>query len=95
MKSTSLDSKVTLWKISFYRLTLSSPTHRPEKKAIQCCAFGMFCCFKLFYSGPESPVVQKVDKAIHWINLYPLDSTILVSLTLILWLVICPVDSAI
>ena len=43
----------------------------------------------------QAPVIQKVDKAIHWINLYPLDSTILVSLTLILWLVICPVDSAI
>ena len=24
----------------------------------------------------QAPVVQKVDKAIHWINLYPLDSTI-------------------
>ena len=25
----------------------------------------------------QAPVVQKVDKAIHWINLYPLDSTII------------------
>ena len=24
----------------------------------------------------QAPVVQKVDKAIHWINLYPLDSAI-------------------
>ena len=39
-------------------------------------------------------VVQKMDKDIHWINLYPLDSQ-LVSLILIRWIVICPVDSAI
>ena len=28
------------------------------------------------YFGHLAPVVQKVDKAIHWINLYPLDSAI-------------------
>ena len=36
-------------------------------------------------------VVQKVDNAIHWINLYPLDSTI--SPILIHWIVIYPMDS--
>ena len=38
--------------------------------------------------------LQKVDNAIHWINLYPLDNTIilLVSQILILLIVIYPVD---
>ena len=35
-----------------------------------------------------------MDKAIHWINLYPLDSQ-LVCQILIRWIVICPVDSPI
>ena len=39
-------------------------------------------------------VVQKMDKAIHWINLYPLDSQ-LVSQILIRRIVVCPVESAI
>ena len=38
--------------------------------------------------------VQKVDSAIHWINLHPADS-VLLSLTLIRWRVIYLVDSAI
>ena len=40
------------------------------------------------------PFVQKVDSAIHWINLHPADS-VLLSLTLIRWRVIYLVDSAI
>ena len=42
----------------------------------------------------QAPVVQKVDSAIHRINLYPVDS-VLLSLTLIRWIVIYLVDSAI
>ena len=41
-----------------------------------------------------APDVEKVDSAIHRINLYSLDSTIMVSL-IIHWMVIYPVDSAI
>ena len=41
-----------------------------------------------------APFVQKVDSAIHRINLYPVDS-VLLSLTLIRWRVIYLVDSAI
>ena len=42
------------------------------------------------------PVVPKVDNTIHWINFYPLRSTIiLVSPILIHWIVIYPVDDAI
>ena len=41
-----------------------------------------------------APVVQKVDKAIHRINLYPLDSAI-GFLTLICWIVIYLLESAI
>ena len=40
------------------------------------------------------PVVQKMDNAIQQINHYPLDSA-MVSLTLIRWIVIYPVDCAI
>ena len=36
----------------------------------------------------QVPVVQKVDTAIHWINHYPLDITLLVSLILIRWIAI-------
>ena len=46
---------------------------------------------KFEMSSVQAPVVQKVDSAIHWINLYPLDSVILillVSLILIHWIVI-------
>ena len=39
-----------------------------------------------------APVVQKVDSAVHRINHYPVDNTIL--LILIRWIVIYPVDSA-
>ena len=41
-----------------------------------------------------APFVQKVDNAIHWINLYPLDSRI-GFLILIQWKVIYPMDSTI
>ena len=44
-----------------------------------------------FYAGGEiilAPVVKKVDKAIHWINHYPLDIAIGFAITY-------PVDSAI
>ena len=41
-----------------------------------------------------APFVQKVDSAIRRINLYPVDS-VLLSLTLIRWIVIYVVDSAI
>ena len=41
-----------------------------------------------------APFVQKVDNAIHWIDLYPLDSGI-GSLILIQWIVIYPMDSTI
>ena len=40
--------------------------------------------------GPSvvlAPFVQKVDNAIHWINHYPLQSAILVSLIVNCWLV--------
>ena len=29
-----------------------------------------------FFSGHEAPVVNRVDSAIRWINLYPMDSAI-------------------
>ena len=43
----------------------------------------------------QAPVVQKLDYAIHWINLCPLDNAILVSLILICWILIYPLDSVI
>ena len=42
-----------------------------------------------------SLVVQMLDSAIHWINHYPADGTILISVILFRWIVIYPVDSAI
>ena len=39
--------------------------------------------------------VRKLDYAIHWINLYPVDDAILVSLILICWILIYPLDSVI
>ena len=41
----------------------------------------------------QAPVVQNVDNAIHWINPYPVDSTIVCYL--ICWTVIYPVNSPI
>ena len=44
-----------------------------------------------------APVVQKVDNAIDWINLCPLNSSsnsAIFSLIFIRWIVIYPVDSA-
>ena len=41
------------------------------------------------------PIVRKVDNTSHWINLYPLDNAILVSLKLISWIVIYLLDSTI
>ena len=50
----------------------------------------IYCtCFVL------APVVQKVDNAIHQINLYPVDSAIHFPNTCIHWIMIYPVDSAI
>ena len=43
----------------------------------------------------QVPVVQTLESAIHWINLYPVDSAILVSLILIHWILIYPLHSAI
>ena len=44
----------------------------------------------------QASVVQRLDSTIHWINLYPVDSAILlVSPILISWIVVYPVDSAI
>ena len=43
----------------------------------------------------QAPVVQKVDNAIHRINLYPLDSAIGFPDILIRWILIYPMDSAI
>ena len=43
----------------------------------------------------QASVVEKVDSAIHWINLYPLDNVIIITLILIHWIVIYLVDSAI
>ena len=40
-----------------------------------------------------APFAQKVDNAIHWINLYPLDSGI--GFLIIQWKVIYPMDSTI
>ena len=52
--------------------------------------------FSLYYNGIQAPVVQTSDSAIHRINLYLLDTVAqLVSLILIHWIVIYPVDSAI
>ena len=42
-----------------------------------------------------APVVQNVDKAIRWLNLYVVDNAISFPITLIHWIVIYPVDSAI
>lgn len=43
-----------------------------------------------------APAVEKVDNAIHWINIYPVQwITQLVFLTRIRWIVIYPTDSAI
>ena len=44
---------------------------------------------------PSGPSCSNVDKAIHLINLYPLDSAIHDFLILIHWIVIYAVDSAI
>ena len=52
--------------------------------------------FYIFQDDKTSaPVVQKVDNAIHRINLYPLDIVQLVFLIIIYWIVMYPVDSAI
>ena len=53
------------------------------------------CCTCGIAIIEQAPVVQKVDNTICQINHYPLDSALLVSLTLIRWIVIYPVDSAI
>ena len=45
------------------------------------------------YSIHEARVVEKVDNAIHRIDYYPVDSMVFL-LTLIYWIVICIVDSA-
>ena len=42
-----------------------------------------------------APVVQNVDKAIRWLNLYVVDNAISFPITLIHWIVIYPVNSAI
>ena len=42
-----------------------------------------------------APVVQNVDKAIRWLNLYVVENAISFPITLIHWIVIYPVDSAI
>ena len=43
-----------------------------------------------------APAVEKVDNAIHWINIYPVQwITQLVFLTRIRWIVIYPTDSAV
>ena len=31
---------------------------------------------EIFSAESQAPVVQKVDSAIHWLNLYPLDNAI-------------------
>ena len=43
----------------------------------------------------QAPAVQTLDSAIHPLNHYPADSVILISVILIHWIVIYPVDSAI
>ena len=40
-----------------------------------------------------APVVQNVDKAIRWLNLYVVENAISFPITLIYWIVIYPVDS--
>ena len=47
-----------------------------------------------FWLLVQDPLVRKVDNAIRWINLYPVDNAI-ISRTLTHWIVIYPVDSAI
>ena len=42
-----------------------------------------------------TPVVKEVDNTIHRINHYPLDSALFVSLILMRWIVIYPVNTAI
>ena len=42
-----------------------------------------------------APVVRKVDNTNHWVNHYPVDSAVLVSLIFIHWIVTFPVDSTI
>ena len=45
--------------------------------------------------GDQGPVFQTLDSAIHRIKIYPVDTAQLVSLILIRWIVIYPVDNAI
>lgn len=46
-------------------------------------------------SVTQDPVVQKADNVTHWINLYQVDNSILLSLRLISWIVMYLVDRAI
>ena len=41
---------------------------------------------------PQAPVVQKMDNAIHWMNLFRTDSVINVNNNYIFWITIDPVD---
>ena len=54
----------------------------------------VFLTFFVFFFPHLVPVVQTLDSAIHWINLYPVDSAI-DFLIRIRWIVIYPMDSAI
>jgi len=60
-----------------------------QRKRILCCILKKHVFFNVFLA----PAVQKVDKANHLMNPYPMDNTILVSLTLICWMVIFLLDS--
>ena len=52
----------------------------------------VFLTFFVFFFPHLVPVVQTLDSAIHWINLYPVDRAI-DFLILIRWIVIYPVDN--
>ena len=56
--------------------------------------FGILFLSKIFLSHNQAPVVQKMDNAINWINLYSVDNAILVFLILIRCILIYLVDKA-
>ena len=42
---------------------------------LECYTFNSFILIKGVHQTSEAPVVQKLDNAVHWINLYTVDTT--------------------
>ena len=42
---------------------------------LECYTFNSFILIKGVHQTSEAPVVQKLDNAVHWINLYTVDNT--------------------